>query len=159
MRQASYGRRRSSSDERGTQQRARDGSSPYLVLVRHALQVVDADTPPRGWPLSDQGRSDARALARQLDLPAETYVVSSDELKARQTAEAFSHEFVIDRRLREVERPWVEGDYESVARRWLAGEGVDGWESRSDVIGRMRAAVNAANRRGAGRGLGSTPVS
>lgn len=104
---------------------------------------------PQEWPLSDQGRSDAQALARQLDLPADTHVVSSDELKARQTAGAFSHEIDIDRRLREVHRPWVEGDYEPVARQWLAGEGVDGWESRSDVIGRMGEAVNAAATRAA----------
>ncbi len=81
-------------------------------------------------------------LASQLDLPAGTPVVSSDELKARQTAEAFSTQIVIDRRLRETGRPWVGNDYESVARRWLEGEHVDGWEPRSDVVGRMGEAVN-----------------
>lgn len=73
--------------------------------------------------------------------------MSSDELKARQTAEAFSNEIAIDRRLREVGRPWVEDDYESVARRWLEGERVDGWESRSDVVGRMTEAVEEATAR------------
>jgi broad specificity phosphatase PhoE len=121
-------------------------SSTPLVLVRHALPVVDRDIAPQEWPLSDQGRSDAQALARQLDFPADTHVVSSDELKAIQTAGAFSHEFVVDRRLREVDRPCMEGD-ESVARRWLAGEGVDGWESRSDVRRRMGEAVAAAATR------------
>ncbi|HUG08053.1 MAG TPA: histidine phosphatase family protein [Acidimicrobiia bacterium] len=119
-------------------------SSTSLVLVRHALPVVDRDSAPQDWPLSDQCRSDAQALARLLDLPADTHVVSSDEVKAKQTAEAFSNEIVIDRRLREVGRPWVEGDYESVARRWLEGERVDGWESRSDVVGRMTEAVEEA---------------
>ena len=122
-------------------------SSTPLVLVRHAVAVVDRDIATNGWPLSDQGRSDAEALARLLDLPADTHVVSSDELKARQTAEAFSSEIDIDRRLREVDRPWVEDDYESVARWWLEGERVDGWESRSDVVGRMTEAVEEATSR------------
>lgn len=108
-----------------------------LVLVRHALPLVNGDIASRDWPLSSQGRSDAEALASQLDLPAGTSVVSSDELKAKQTAEAFSSEIVIDPRLREVRRPWVDGDYESVARRWLKGERLDGWETCSDVRRRM----------------------
>lgn len=119
-------------------------SGSALVLVRHAMPLVSGDIASRDWPLTEAGRSDAEALARQLDLPAGTPVVSSDELKAKQTAEAFSHEIVIDPRLREVGRPWVEGDYESTARRWLEGESVDGWEPQSDVVKRMTEAVNEA---------------
>lgn len=122
-------------------------SSTPLVLVRHAMPVVDRDSAPQDWPLSDRGRSDAQALARLLDLPGDIHVVSSDVVKAKQTAEAFSNEIAIDRRLREVGRPWVEDDYESVARRWLEGERVDGWESRSDVVGRMTEPVEEATSR------------
>lgn len=70
--------------------------------------------------------------------------MSSDELKAKQTAEAFSNEIVTDSRLREVGRPWVEGDYESTARRWLEGERLREWEPRLDVVRRMTEAVTEA---------------
>lgn len=118
-----------------------------LVFVRHAMPLVGSDLPSREWPLSEVGRSDAKALARQLDFPSGTPVVSSDELKAKQTAEAFATDVVIDPRLREVGRPWVEGDYEATARRWLEGEDLEGWEPRSDVVKRMIEAVNEADTR------------
>lgn len=124
-------------------------SSPCLVIVRHALAVVDRSTAPQDWPLSDQGRSDAEALFSQIDLSADVHLVSSDELKARQTAEALSSEFVTDRRLREASRPWVDGaEYHATAKRWLDGECVDGWEPQSDVVGRMSEAVDEAATRG-----------
>lgn len=115
-----------------------------LVLVRHAMPLVSRDVASRDWPLSAAGRSDADALVSRLDLPAGTPVVSSDELKAKQTAKAFSTEIVIDPRLREVGRPWVDSEYESVACRWLEGESVDGWEPRSDVLRRMTEAAEEA---------------
>lgn len=119
-------------------------SGSTLVLVRHAMPLVSKDLASQDWPLSESGRVEAERLASQLDLPADIHVVSSDELKAKQTAEAFSNEIVIDRRLREVRRPWAEGDYESTARRWLEGERVDGWEPESDVVRRMAEAANEA---------------
>lgn len=119
-------------------------SGSALVLVRHAMPLVSRDTVSRDWALSEAGHNDAEALASQLDFPAGTPVVSSDELKAKQTAEAFSDEILVDPRLREAMRPWVDDDYESVARRWLGGEHVDGWESRLDVVRRMTEAVNEA---------------
>lgn len=122
-----------------------------LVLVRHALPLVSGDIAPRDWPLSSLGLRDAEGLASQLDLPPGTPVVSSDELKAQQTAEAFTSEIVLDPRLREARRPWVDGDYESVAHRWLEGKHLDGWESCSDVRRRMReAATEAGSRFGSG---------
>lgn len=111
------------------------------------MPLVSSDLPSREWPLTEAGRRDAEALARQLDFASGTPVVSSDELKAKQTAEAFSSEIVVDPRLREVGRPWVEGDYEATARRWLEGEHVDGWESQSDALGRMTEAANEADTR------------
>lgn len=123
-----------------------------LVLVRHARALASSDLPSREWPLSEVGRSDAKALARQLDLPSGTPVVSSDELKAKQTAEALAAEIVIDSRLREVGRPWVEGEYDATARRWLEGEDLEGWETRSDVVRRMIEAVDETDAR-FGRGV------
>lgn len=118
-----------------------------LVLVRHAMPLVSSDRSSQAWPLSEGGRTDAEALAGQLDLPAGTPVVSSDELKARQTAEALSNEILVDPRLGEASRPWVDGDYESIARRWLEGKNLEGWESRSDVVGRMTEAAYEASAR------------
>lgn len=113
-------------------------------MVRHAMPLVSRDTVPRDWALSGASHNDAEALASQLDFPAGTPVVSSDELKAKQTAEALSNEILVDPRLREATRPWVDDDYESVARRWLEGEGVDRWESWLNVVRRMTEAVNEA---------------
>lgn len=108
------------------------------------MSLVSKELASQDWPLTTEGRREAAMLANELDLPAETHFVSSDEVKAKQTAEAFSNEILIDRRLRGAGRPWVEGDYESVARRWLEGERVDGWELRSDVLRRMTGAASEA---------------
>lgn len=123
-------------------------SRTALVLVRHATPIVDEQTPSRYWGLSEEGHRDAEALAARLDLSAGTAVLSSDEIKARETAEAFADVFVLDRRLREVTRPWVDGDHQGVARRWLAGEEIAGWESRPAVVTRMTEAVDEAIGRG-----------
>lgn len=115
------------------------------------MPLVISDLPPSEWPLSQEGLADAEALASQLDFQAGTRVVSSDELKAKQTAQVFSKEVVIDPRLREVGRSWVEGDYQATARRWLEGEQVDGWESQSHAVERMIETVSeAAHRFGSG---------
>lgn len=112
-----------------------------LILVRHAMPIVDRQVPSTRWSLSEESRRDAETLARRLDLPGDALVVSSDELKARQTAEAFGQSFAVDPRLREVTRPWVEDEYERIARRWLQGEDVGGWEPRASVVRRMTNAV------------------
>lgn len=115
-----------------------------LVLVRHGMPVVDDRASPREWVLSEDGRRRARALASRIDLPADALLVSSDEAKAKETAQELAEEFTVDQRLREVTRPWLSTDYERVARRWLAGEDLDGWEPRSDVVERMKQAVDEA---------------
>ncbi|MFV1981436.1 MAG: histidine phosphatase family protein, partial [Rhodothermia bacterium] len=93
-------------------------SSKRVIFIRHALPVVQEAVSSRLWPLSDDGRRAVLELAGWLRLPAETYVVSSDEAKARETAEAFSDGVALDHRLREVSRPWIDGDYKSLARSW-----------------------------------------
>jgi broad specificity phosphatase PhoE len=56
-----------------------------LVLIRHALPVVDPQQPARTWPLSDQGREAARALVERVRPLGVTRVVSSVEPKAWET--------------------------------------------------------------------------
>jgi broad specificity phosphatase PhoE len=56
-----------------------------LVLIRHALPLVDPQVPARAWPLSDQGREAARALVDRVRPLGVTRVVSSVEPKAWET--------------------------------------------------------------------------
>ncbi|HEY3108813.1 MAG TPA: histidine phosphatase family protein [Chloroflexota bacterium] len=56
-----------------------------LVLIRHALPAIDPRLPARAWPLSDEGREAARALAERVRPLGVTRVVSSVEPKAWET--------------------------------------------------------------------------
>lgn len=115
-----------------------------MILVRHALPELDPAVPPREWHLGPAGRAAARELAARL--PRDAQLVSSDEPKARETAEEIvavrGGEIVVDARLREAVRPtgWDQ-DYRGEARRYLAGERLGGWEPRVEVAARMRAAA------------------
>jgi broad specificity phosphatase PhoE len=102
-----------------------------VILVRHAMTVVDPALPSFEWPLSPQGRTAAAALALPR-LQART----SPEPKAVETAVAAGLEATVDERLREVGRPW-EDAYEVQVRRYLAGDEPAGWESRSDALARL----------------------
>jgi len=120
-----------------------------LLLVRHAAVELDLDRPASTWELSEEGRADARELAERI-APV-SRVLSSPERKARGTAEPIAArsgvEVEIDDRLREVERPVVRdiADHRETVRRYLAGEALDGWEPRADVLARFRAAVAEAD--------------
>lgn len=61
-------------------------SSELLYLVRHAHSKVDRSTSPAAWGLTDKGRADAAALAHHLEETGVGLVLSSDELKAIETA-------------------------------------------------------------------------
>src|SRR5689334_24407547 len=65
---------------------------PNLILIKHASPKVDPDQPPEQWEQSDDGRRRAARLAEKLaampDRPA--VVISSEELKARQTAQVIA---------------------------------------------------------------------
>jgi broad specificity phosphatase PhoE len=105
------------------------------TLIRHAQTVLDRATPSHEWPLSEDGRAAARALA--LSGPA----LSSTEQKALDTARLAGLEAMPDDRLREATRPFVE-DYEPAVARYLAGEPLEGWEPRDEVLARMRAVLD-----------------
>jgi 2,3-bisphosphoglycerate-dependent phosphoglycerate mutase len=59
----------------------------HLVLIKHARPVVTPGVPPTTWPLSAQGREDCAALAARLRHYRPARIVSSDERKARETAQ------------------------------------------------------------------------
>jgi broad specificity phosphatase PhoE len=116
-----------------------------VILVRHAMPEVVPGVAPHLWELGESGRAAARALAARLDGVA--HVVTSDEPKARQTAEEIAAvhaaQIVVDARLREATRPTAwDGGYRDMARRYVAGEALDGWEPHAKVKARMAAAAS-----------------
>jgi broad specificity phosphatase PhoE len=59
----------------------------YLILVKHSLPEVAEDRPAREWKLSNDGRTRAERLAEQLRTFKPEVTVSSEEPKAKETAE------------------------------------------------------------------------
>jgi broad specificity phosphatase PhoE len=57
-----------------------------LLLIRHAAPLVLQDASAREWPLSDEGRRAGEAFAELLARYKVATIVSSAELKARETA-------------------------------------------------------------------------
>ena len=121
------------------------------VYVRHAMPLVDPALPSSEWDSGPGGRASAWELAALLVIERPVAVVaSSTERKARSTAEPIAERFgvpvVEDDRLVEAERPWigVPNDYRGMARRYLRGAPLDGWEAQEAVVDRMSAAVRDA---------------
>jgi broad specificity phosphatase PhoE len=116
-----------------------------VYLIRHAHTDPRADVPSPEWGLSDEGRAAARRLALRDEWLDVALVAASPELKARATAEPIAEAAALDLRLdpdlREAGRPWVDGDYAAVARRYLEGEDILGWEPADDVRERMERSV------------------
>ena len=120
--------------------------SLVIAFVRHAQVELRLDAPASTWVLTDDGRAAAEELA--LRLPPLPRVLTSPEPKAVATAEPIARangvELVVDERLREVERGANLPSYEehvAAVGRYLAGEPVDGWESREQAERRFREAV------------------
>ena len=59
----------------------------YLILVRHSVPQFETDHPANTWKLSDKGRLRAHRLAEQLESYEPEVIVSSDEPKAKETAD------------------------------------------------------------------------
>jgi broad specificity phosphatase PhoE len=113
-----------------------------LVLVRHAMPLLDPTQPARLWRLGDEGRAAARQLRPLIDGSAP--LLSSDEPKAVQTLrEATGRDDVLtDAGFREVTRPDVRtGDYRERARAYLRGDAEDGWEPPAQVADRFAQAI------------------
>lgn len=122
-------------------------SRRHLLWVRHALPVPDPTTPGRDWPLTPEGRDQASRLAQALTgLQPPVSVVTSDERKAVETADAVCEALalgppVVSADLREVERPWTDGDYRAAAREYLRSGAAPGWEPRGEVLRRVSDAL------------------
>lgn len=58
----------------------------WLVLVKHAQPVLNANVPPREWLLGTEGEEQSRELAERLKAFLPFTLVSSNEPKAMQTA-------------------------------------------------------------------------
>lgn len=78
-----------------------------LFLVRHGESTYNAEGRLQGQadpPLSPRGRAEAEALAQVLDGAAAARVISSDLVRARETAALLGHpEAPTDARLREID--------------------------------------------------------
>ena len=119
----------------------------HLLWIRHARPEPDPSTPAREWPLTPETRDEATRLARTLTgLRLPVSVVTSDERKAVETAEVICEALglgppVVCAGLREVQRPWTDGDYRAAAREYLRSGAAPGWEPRHEVLDRVSAAL------------------
>lgn len=59
----------------------------YLILVKHSVPQLEPDHPASTWKLSEEGRLRAHRLAEQLEDFAPEVLVSSEEPKAKETAD------------------------------------------------------------------------
>ena len=127
-----------------------------LLLIRHAESTWNAEGRWQGQsdpPLSDRGRIQARVLARALAEEPIHHIVSSDLIRAHQTAtilaDSLALEIELEPRLRELDvGSWTGLDHAEIGRRYAddlarfrAGDdGVrpGGGESRSDLRARAR---------------------
>lgn len=58
-----------------------------LILVKHSLSLLKPGTPPHKWQLSEEGRDRCLPLAAKLSQYSPEVIVSSMELKAKETAQ------------------------------------------------------------------------
>ena len=68
----------------------------HLILVKHSVPEMDPDRPPHTWRLSEEGRSRAQRLGEELQSFTPEILVSSDEPKARETAEILAEKLRLD---------------------------------------------------------------
>lgn len=64
-----------------------------LILIKHAAPLVDPATSSDLWKLSEAGRFQCQALGERLESEHIQWIVSSEEPKARETAEILSRKF------------------------------------------------------------------
>lgn len=58
-----------------------------LILIKHAAPLVIPGTPSEEWKLSDRGRESCAPLAEMIRPHSPVVIVSSEEAKARETAD------------------------------------------------------------------------
>lgn len=114
-----------------------------LLLVRHARPLVSETAPASAWRLTTDGRRAAEDLGARLGI-AGAHIVSSNESKAVQTAEAL-HPGTLDitADLAEVRRPHYDDaqEHRNLTARYLSGDALDEWEPQQLVIERFGRAI------------------
>jgi broad specificity phosphatase PhoE len=59
----------------------------YLILVKHSVPEIETHRPANTWKLSEEGQLRTQWLAEQLETFAPEVILSSNERKAKETAE------------------------------------------------------------------------
>jgi broad specificity phosphatase PhoE len=102
---------------------------------------MSGETPGAEWPLTEQGRIEARGLGAQFADWPPAVIWTSPEHRARETAAlAFpSVAAEVRSQLSEVSTPWYASSEEhtNAVAKYLRGEVVAGWEHRESVIERI----------------------
>jgi broad specificity phosphatase PhoE len=121
-----------------------------LILVRHAMPVVDSAAPPESWRLSSEGLSAARGLT----LPADACLVASTVPKASETLASFGP-VAQDHRFGEIRREGepFHGNFRELRLAYVEGVDHPRWEARVDAVARFDAAVAAHRERAGDRPL------
>jgi broad specificity phosphatase PhoE len=65
----------------------------HLILVKHSVPEIEKDRPANTWRLSKEGQRRAHRLVEQLEGFAPEVIVSSNEPKAKETAEILAYHF------------------------------------------------------------------
>ena len=64
----------------------------HLILVKHSVPEIYGDQPANTWKLSEEGRSRAQHLAEELKSFEPDVILSSEEPKAKETAEIVAND-------------------------------------------------------------------
>lgn len=118
------------------------------MFIRHAEPLVEPDRPPVEWQLSLRGKEPSYELGARLARRGLRRLVTSPEEKAQAIATVLADvlgvHVVTDDRLREVQRPWTDGNFADVVGCYLHGDLIEGWEPVERVVSRLKAFL--ANR-------------
>ncbi|MEW6254431.1 MAG: histidine phosphatase family protein [Pseudomonadota bacterium] len=127
--------------------------TPFLYLS-HPQVKVDPAIPVPDWSLSETGRQRAEAFARRRTLRTFGRIVSSEEVKAKETAAilgaALGLGVEVRPQMHENDRSATgflpEAEFQSVANLFFAhpDESIRGWERARDAQARIVGAVTAA---------------
>ncbi len=122
-----------------------------IVFLRHAETLVDPDSPASKWHLASSGQSESYELAASGILGEIDAIVSSDEMKAIETAEPFARMFGLEidpnHDFRELNRnagPFLtREEHLSCVQEVLKNPSSrsSGWECAADALARMKRGV------------------
>ena len=104
-------------------------------------RVISGETPGAAWPLTEKGRSEARALGTRVADRPPALIWTSPERRARETAALTFPSVAAEVRsqLSEVRKPWYASSdtHADAVVNYLRGRVVAGWEHREAVIARI----------------------